>query len=78
MPFDEGDEKRDKIRDFLQEQAFMEEDDPSAVLTGWVVICEWTGSDGPYLSFGHDSATPRWKAEGMLHEGLYRWPDETP
>lgn len=72
---DESDPRRDAIHERIQELG-PPDIDKSAVLVGWVMVCDWMDEDGErWLSKGHSSSIPTWTAEGMHHEALYGdWP----
>lgn len=41
---------------------------PEALLTGWVLVCEWVGSDGePYMTSTNASGQPIWKTAGLAY-----------
>lgn len=38
-----------------------------AMLTGWVLACEWMDADGDYWMSSHtDENTPPWRARGLI------------
>jgi len=72
---DDSDPRRDAIHEKLQElgPAGLEK---AAVLTGFVVVCEWMDETGEkWLSKCHSASLPIWAADGLHHEALYgKWP----
>lgn len=65
----------DQIRDFLQEHGARDEGKPEgAVLTSYVVTCEWALPEGgKALTFDYDDdTTPSWMRYGMAGEALMR------
>lgn len=51
-------------------------DERAAVLTGYVVVTEWSDEKGErWLAATETPGMPTWQARGMLHERLYMWSD---
>lgn len=68
MPADSGDAGRDLIQDAIQANYAP----PGALLTGWVMVVEWTTVDGQrVLGKARSDDTPPWTAKGMLHTVLF-------
>lgn len=64
------------LTDTLQDHA-VEVDGERAIVTGWVMVAEWFGSDGNrflsvYGGDGNGDAIPVWTAQGYLNGGLQR------
>jgi hypothetical protein len=52
-----------------------------AMLTGWVVVCEWMDPQGErWLSKFASEGSTQWQIQGFMHHGLYEsWQgDEEP
>ena len=65
------------------ENPFSGDDEPdAAVVTGWVLIAEWQGTDGNrWLSkvssdASGDRGLPSWTERGLCSEVVSNWPDE--
>jgi hypothetical protein len=73
---DDSDPRRDAIHEKLQELG-PHQLEKAAVLTGFVLVCEWMDEDGErWLSKCHSSSLTNWTASGLHHEALYgNWPD---
>ena len=72
-----------RLAEFLQSQAgegdlFHEDDDvDAAVLTGFVIVCEWIDDKGRrWMSRAAadvwGGSPPEWQVDGYLHNALYR------
>lgn len=77
---DRSDERRDAITAALQEIGPADMGEKSAVLVGWVLVCDWMDEDGErWLSKGHSASIPAWVAAGLHHEALNgTWPSSSP
>ena len=43
----------------------------SGILTGYVIVCEWVGTDGDsWVSYGRPSQQAPWRTRGFLAEHL--------
>lgn len=74
---DDGDERREALTRFLQEQGPPREDDErnpegAVILTGWVIVSDWMDETGErWITRGYSASKAKWEADGMLHEVLY-------
>lgn len=73
---DDSDPRRDALHTHLQHAGPPDPDIQGALLTGWVIVCEWASPDGSrWLSRGWAPTTTAWTATGMMHEAIYGdWP----
>lgn len=48
-------------------------DADGAMCTAWIVIAEWTDSNGDYwMTRQQDETSPSWRVKGLLHDALYQ------
>jgi hypothetical protein len=74
---DESDPEREALHEAIQANAgYVQDVSGGAILTGWLVISEWTDKDGErYLGHCRAASTPAWTARGMMHDVLFgEWP----
>lgn len=69
---DLGDERRDALHGFMQEQGVVDPEASGALLVGWVVVQAWVDPDGGrWLTKAHAAELPAWGADGLHHQALY-------
>ena len=68
---------REDLYEAVQAAAAKEDDIEGAVLTGFMVIAEWQGSEGgrwiSKVSGDHASGLPSWRERGLAAEVLLDW-----
>jgi hypothetical protein len=74
---DQLDADRDRVNTALQD-CRPHEDMEGALLTGWVVVAEWTDREGKqWLSRFMDEHSSSWKVSGMLRHAIAGYEDST-
>lgn len=75
----EQDQARTVLHDTLQQHAHQvgPDDGKPVFLEQWVLVAAWTDAEGEsFLSRITSKSLPIHAREGLLHQGLYGWPQE--
>lgn len=82
MSYENEVDARKSIHEAIQDTNDSSPDLEGSVLTGWVLISEWSDPEGRrWLSrlsgnAGGESSPPSWQIEGYMFNALHSWPEE--